>query len=102
MTLGKPYDQKCDVFSFSIIMMELLTETTNPYGVASNSHNIEVKVAMNPSFRPQFNEDFDVRDEYKPYISLMQRGWHDNPDERPTMNEILSYLETELTLKGSF
>ena len=43
------YDEKCDVFSFAIIMFEVLTENFNPYG--EFAANIETKVAKNPLFR---------------------------------------------------
>lgn len=37
MVKGEEYDSKVDVFSYAIVMYELLFETTNPYGKGFNS-----------------------------------------------------------------
>lgn len=93
MTLGAEYDSKCDVFSFAIIMYQVMFENTRPYG--HSIFNIEVKVAQESSFRPVIPSQQDGR-EYtvseKRVIELMQMSWSNNPIQRPSFAE----LEAEL------
>ena len=45
VTLGKEYNEKCDVYSFGIIIYEVFYETCNPYSNESN-FNVEQRVAQ--------------------------------------------------------
>lgn len=65
------YDEKCDVFSFAIIMYEVLTENFKPYGDASMY--VETKVAKNPLFRPVLPDNFEVKPDQLPFIEIMTR-----------------------------
>lgn len=86
------YDEKCDVYSYAIIMFELLAENVHPYGKASI--NIEMQVAKNPTFRPVLPPEVTITHDKLWYISLMTRCWSHDPRERPPFEEIISKLES--------
>lgn len=88
------YDQSADVFSFGIIMFELLCETTQPYGEKAN--NIELKVCKNPLFRPVLPEHVQIAHSQMIYIKLMQECWEHDPEERPSFDQIVQILEQML------
>ena len=87
------YDEKCDVFSFSIIMFELLVETTLPYGFVSQ---IEYRVATNPLFRPTIPLDFQVQSEQIWFIELMSTCWKHSAKDRPPFHEIITLIDQHL------
>ncbi len=71
-----------------IIMYELLTENTSPYGKVLN---IELQVCQNPQFRPKIpvvTEESMVR-----YVDIMQTCWAHSPSERPSSEELVTSLE---------
>lgn len=90
IVLKELYDEKCDVFSFGIMMFELYCEQMNPYG---NKINIEAKVAKNPLFRPVFPENMDIPQSRIFFVFLMQRCWSHEPSLRPSFADIVNLLE---------
>jgi len=115
---GATYDSKCDVFSFAIIMYQIMFDTSKPYGDDINStYNIELRVAREDDFRPlipglqvattkssKANEDGNgsseaetkstrsLSDYYSAtecrVIELMQQCWARNPHLRPPFAEL--------------
>lgn len=83
------YNEKCDVFSFAIIMFELLMETNAPYG--KSNVNIELKVAQNPLFRPTVSELSLTPSQYW-IISLMTDCWKHEPADRPGFATIVEKI----------
>ncbi|KAL1114884.1 hypothetical protein AAG570_007708 [Ranatra chinensis] len=85
---GYPATQKGDVYSFSIILEEIVVQG-GPYQVARRTMEIQdilfrIMSRQMPSFRPCLSEwEFpeDLRD-------LMERCWADNPEERPSFDSI--------------
>jgi serine/threonine protein kinase len=111
--LTNNYDQKCDIFSFAIIMFQLLTKKIdNIYDgyvnqenknenielkeVNTNSNNIaniELRVANDHNFRPLIPKKFIDKKKYFEFIDLMKKCWNHSPKERPAFNEITMTLQ---------
>jgi alpha-tubulin suppressor-like RCC1 family protein len=83
------YSEKADVFSFGIILWELWVQEP-PY---KNIDRIIVakKVATDRNYRPRLDSN-TIPDEMK---QLMVACWDYDPDQRPTFEEIIDYLEKE-------
>ena len=97
------YDNKVDVYSFGILMYEILFETTEPYGKeALQQYGIEFRVSQNPNFRPQIPSDDEILknidnnelilDDYHKLIMLMKNCWDHEPKKRPDFREIVNNL----------
>ncbi|KAH7843744.1 hypothetical protein Vadar_020289 [Vaccinium darrowii] len=89
---GKPYNRKCDVYSFGICLWEIYC-CDLPY---MNLSFAEVSSAV-------------VRQNLRPDIprccpssvaGIMKKCWDANPEKRPDMNEVVSLLEAIDTSKG--
>lgn len=82
--LGAKYDQKADVYSFAIVLWEIITRE-EPYD-GQPGMNIAFLVAQDglrpdvPAFCPD------------PYAQLMTACWDDQPENRPSFTEILNTL----------
>jgi len=96
IALNEFYDEKCDVFSFAIIMFELLVETTKPYGTGI-TFNIELRVAKNPLYRPVPPPTFELKEEYVWYIELMSCCWKHFAKDRKNFQEILEELQAHMS-----
>jgi tRNA A-37 threonylcarbamoyl transferase component Bud32 len=98
--LTNTYDQKCDIFSFAIMMFQVLTlKIDNIYGEKNknenenNFENIELRVANDPNFRPNFPKIYTDLKKYNEFIILMRKCWDFDPKERPGFNEITMTLQ---------
>lgn len=91
VTMGKTYNEKCDIFSLGIIMYEVLTENTNPYG--ASIMNVEYQVSQDANFRPKLPQSLNIDESISVYIELMQQCWKHSPSERPSTDEIITSLE---------
>lgn len=89
---GKPYNRKCDVYSFGICLWEIYC-CDMPYPDLSFE---EMTFAV-------------VRQKQRPRIpsccpsslsNVMKRCWDQNPDKRPEMDEVVKMLKTIDTSKG--
>jgi len=78
------YTGKADVYSFAIIMWELLTRT-KPYSEMEFMWEIQEAIVNNE--RPPIPTDCDPD-----YASLMRDCWHPDPDKRPTFGEVVQRL----------
>ncbi len=91
MTRGEFYDEKCDVFSFSMIMCELLLHRVNPFN-RDYQFNIEYRIAIDATFRPILPHEIIREDCYENFILMMQQCWNHNPEARPSFDTIVTYL----------
>ena len=76
------YGKKADVYSFGMLMFEIITGY-NPFSHFSHQ-NILYKVVLEkcrPEFPPSFNNSLR---------NLISRCWDDDPNNRPTFNEIFN------------
>lgn len=88
MVLGLPYDEKCDVFGFSMIMWEVLHNSTEPFP-KSEMVFVELRMANNDNCRPEIDPDLHLNDISKKwYIDLMKCCWARNPQDRPSFSSI--------------
>lgn len=89
---GEKYDIKVDVYAFGILMLEVLTDSfANPelYDGKLTDLNFPNKVA-NEEYRPVFK--FPVKETHQ---ELTKECWSNNPEDRPTFEEIFEKLTEE-------
>ena len=92
-------NDKCDIYSFGILIWEIFMEDTNPYkNININDYFLGNKdIVYNK--RPIINDtNFQICPEMKTLMELM---WNKNYNERPDIGYILKFLE-ELNKKYSF
>ena len=86
---GDKYDEKADVYSFAILMYEVITNA-KPYPLFQNNEmslsNFNEKVVQN-NFRPEIRDP--IKDSLK---KLIIQCWSENPFKRPTFQEIFNKL----------
>lgn len=86
---GERYDGKADVYSFGIIMYQIVTDSV-PYPLFEKGKLKEFKFnkkVVDENYRPSFT--VPVKKEIK---KLIQRCWAKNPKDRPTFEEIFNRL----------
>jgi serine/threonine protein kinase len=85
---GKPYDEKCDVFSFAILFWEILSLKKAFKGFSRRTFLVRV-----------------VRQKERPVISkrwplcapmILQEAWDDDPTKRPSMKRIAALIRGDL------
>ena len=90
---GDKYNGKADVYSFAILMFEVVTDLT-PYPLFQSKKmslfQFNNKI-VNDKYRPEFT--VPVKESIK---KLINQCWSDNPSERPTFSEIFKKLAFNL------
>ncbi|XP_042038504.1 serine/threonine-protein kinase STY17-like [Salvia splendens] len=83
-----PYDEKCDVYSFGIILNELITGEY-PYIDTEFGPSIIAKEVAENGLRPKIAE---VEEQLEGLVELITKSWHQHPQIRPIFSEITSVL----------
>lgn len=78
---------KCDVFSFGILMWQVLSKERMPFP-GLHMHTIMFKV-VSQSFRPNESLTSNV---HSSYMELYKICWDQKPHKRPTMNHVVKVL----------
>ncbi|XP_012540305.1 mitogen-activated protein kinase kinase kinase 7 [Monomorium pharaonis] len=86
---GSRYTEKCDVFSWGIILWEVLTRKKPFDDIGASAYRI--MWAVHVGQRPPLIEGCP-----KPIENLMTRCWQKAPEERPSMDEVVKIM-TELS-----
>jgi len=83
---GEKYSEKADIFSFSIILWELLSWST-PYK-GENPHFVMMKVASQ-------GHRLDIDESWDPFFKdLVAKCWHATPTSRPSFADITEMIMT--------
>jgi serine/threonine protein kinase len=85
---GEPYNLKSDVYSFSLLLYEIMS-LKEPY-VKLNAEKQELRV-FREGLRPKISSSWPVEVQ-----NLLHRGWSQKISERPSMNEVLTILERQI------
>ena len=85
--LGKPYNELVDIYSFSILLWEILQLET-PYD--GFTMNLITKKVMEGGARPKCDPKWSP-----PILELLRKGWGDI-SQRPSAKEVMNVLGDEL------
>lgn len=91
---GTPATQKGDVYSFAIILEEIVVRG-GPYEAVRQFMPVKTildRVMANE--QPPFRPSIDDRDCPPDLVELMEKCWCDTPDERPSFPQIRSTVGT--------
>ncbi|XP_062197496.1 serine/threonine-protein kinase STY46-like [Phragmites australis] len=80
----QPYDNKADVYSFALVLWELMTSKI-PY---STMTPLQAAVGVRQGLRPQLPENAHPK-----LLNLLQRCWEPIPSDRPSFSDIITELE---------
>lgn len=94
VVLCKPYDSKADVFSFAILLWEILSlESAFP---KYNKLDYLQQVCNNKQ-RPKV-----PRKDWPPFTtSILKEAWMDDPEKRPTMQRISNMIRGDMNTMSS-
>eukprot|EP00527_Entomoneis_sp_CCMP2396_P008091 CAMPEP_0198153428 /NCGR_PEP_ID=MMETSP1443-20131203/64158_1 /TAXON_ID=186043 /ORGANISM="Entomoneis sp., Strain CCMP2396" /LENGTH=421 /DNA_ID=CAMNT_0043819769 /DNA_START=25 /DNA_END=1290 /DNA_ORIENTATION=+ len=86
VALGRPYNQSCDVYSFSILLWQIL-KVMKPFEIYDTKASFQAKVVIRGA-RPKTHATWD------PLLNTcMKEGWDANISKRPTMAAVLETLD---------
>ncbi|XP_050590385.1 mitogen-activated protein kinase kinase kinase 7-like [Bombus affinis] len=84
---GSRYTEKCDVFSWGVILWEILSRKKPFDEIGGSAYRI--MWAVHVGQRPPLIEGCP-----KPIEDLMTRCWHKSPEERPSMDAVVEIMTT--------
>lgn len=85
VALGKPYSEKVDVYSFGILLWQIVTSRV-PFRKATKADfmTFVVNEGYRPPLHPMWSSGF---------ISLLQACWNPVPEKRPNFGLVQTYLK---------
>jgi serine/threonine protein kinase len=86
VALGEGYNLQADVYSFTLMVYELMTLVT-PY--AMYSREMHECLVLHDNVRPQLSPSWPGK-----VRSFFEHGWARNPIDRPTISEVIAQLDT--------
>ena len=99
------YDNKCDVYSFGIIMWEVLVEK-EPYHDVQNKQSVMLNVFNSPKFRPSIpsvesvmemhtseEERKSIDAVFRSFVVLIRQCWNHDPSSRPSFDQVSDRLD---------
>jgi len=89
VAMGKPYNQKCDTYSFCVIMWEMLALKT-PYECYTMK-KLKERVFSDMEKRPLVDKKWP-----ESIQQLLAKGWTNNVSQRLTMGEVEAWLRKEV------
>jgi len=92
---GNSYNEKIDVYSFGIVMFEVIARAI-PYE-ETGLDAIKIAVAVSKGKRP--NLDYVPKNSPSDLVSIMQKCWEPFPANRPSMDVIIDKLRSIRPLK---
>jgi hypothetical protein len=95
--IGAWYDCKCDVYSFGVLLNELLGRVA-PYAGLYYSPQQIAQAVVEQNMRPKLFIPPSEKNstELMRLAKLAENCWHKDPDRRPTFAEILRELDESL------
>lgn len=98
------YDERCDVYSFGILMYSVLGDFVQPYGQRMSDIDIVSRMARDPaSFRPPHDETEVpfiaecIENSHRWYVDLMRQCWHVDPTQRPPFTEVARRIRSHVS-----
>jgi serine/threonine protein kinase len=88
--LGTPYNEKCDVYSYSIVLWEMLSLSGKAHRHITDESLFCEKVFVE-NVRPSLNRKWSIC-----LQDLLQAGWDKDPVRRPAMIHIRKTLLAEI------
>eukprot|EP00761_Pharyngomonas_kirbyi_P005713 gb/GECH01005718.1/.p1 GENE.gb/GECH01005718.1/~~gb/GECH01005718.1/.p1 ORF type:complete len:1252 (+),score=281.43 gb/GECH01005718.1/:1-3756(+) len=84
----------CDVYSFGIVMWEILTRKKLYADLPWTKVTMQVCEGKRPALPAPYNDEEYLHDHphVANYIRLMQRCWAQHPEDRPTFDDVLHQL----------
>jgi hypothetical protein len=100
LMLDEPYTEKADVFPFGIILWELMIRQHpySEYPISQLQFTTPLETAIIQGLRPSFGPTFEHYPSVvapltpQPYARLAQRCWADDPEDRPSFEQIVPEL----------
>ena len=93
-----PFNEKCDVYSFSILIWEILTRETPWSGLTFT----KIMMKVGTGKRPEVDEDMYTNLYGKGMVEVMKLCWAQDPDKRPTFAEALRLLSEHAKTATTF
>jgi serine/threonine protein kinase len=85
---GDPYNDKADVFSFGVLLREVLAAYLTGFAMGSAAEIERYAKRVSEGFRPPIDHRWP-----EPLRDLIGACWHQDPRRRPSMSEVVLRLE---------